>query len=117
MSSSTKAPTFKISNSVANNQLTNLFDVIYSEWIDGWNGLTENTDFSTRMNDSDITTASGGVIYPHIVDTKYSTVAKYNYKDTIASTTATNNEQSFGTAFTFIQSAADCVTTDSANFA
>jgi hypothetical protein len=36
MSSVTKAPTFKIFNTAAATVLTNKYDVIYSEWIDGW---------------------------------------------------------------------------------
>ena len=89
MSSSLKAPTFSISNT-ATKSLTDKYEVIYSKWIEGFNGLTENTDFSTRL--ADTTSVSGEVIYPHVVAAKYETAAKYNYhgKDTNAS--ATNNE-------------------------
>ena len=84
-----KSSNFQYSNT-ATKSLTDKYDVIYSEWIEGFNGLTENTDFSTRL--ADTTSVSGGVIYPHVVAAKYETAAKYNYhgKDTNAS--ATNNE-------------------------
>jgi len=110
MSSSTKAPTFKIYNTGSATQLTNIYDVVYQEFIDGWNGLAENTHFSARVTDA--TNASGGVIYPHIPSAVYSTAAKYNYAGFETNASATNNEQGYGDAFVLVKTSKACAATD-----
>ena len=117
MSSISKAPTFKISNAASPSggpavvTLPADYDIIYSEWIDGWNGLAKDTDFTKRVVDS--SNASGGTIYPHVVYTnKYSTVSKYNYADFSTEGSLTNNNQKLGSAFVFVKSSKDCAPSD-----
>lgn len=107
MSSTTKAPTFKISTpTAAANVLPATFDLIYQEWVEGWNGLVKDTDY--RLHNG--TNKSEGIIYPHILAAKYGTVAKYNYAGTGFDEQAslTNNDQNFGSAFVFVKSSLAC---------
>jgi hypothetical protein len=90
MSSVTKAPTFKIYNATgASVFLPADYDIMYSEWVDGWNGLVSGTDYRRQLEPGAAVANSGGVIFPHLTFAKYDTVAKYNYpgKETNASGT------------------------------
>jgi hypothetical protein len=112
MNSTTKAPTFKISTPTAASSasiLPSTYDVIYQEWVEGWNTLVKDVDY--KINDG--TNKSEGIIYPHIAASIYGTVAKYNYEGTDFDEQAslTNNDHNFGSAFVFVKSSADCVIT------
>jgi hypothetical protein len=88
MSSVTKAPTFKIYNTAgATVFLPADYDIMYSEWVDGWNTLVSGTDYRRQLEPGAAVANSGGVIFPHLTAAKYGTVAKYNYpgKETNAS--------------------------------
>lgn len=75
MMSATKAPSFKLSSGDA--ALTDKFDIMYQEWVDGWQ-LDKDTDFND-MQDNGTITSMNGIVFPHILHAKYAKVAKHNY--------------------------------------
>ena len=77
--SKTKAPTFVISNTTAAKPLPTKFDVVYQEFIDGWQ-LTAGEHFTTGFK-GDGTTAlnQGGVINFAIAKADYDKGFKFNY--------------------------------------
>ena len=85
---------------------------MYSEWVDGWNGLIENTDYRRKMVDCVTVASSGGIIFPHLTAAKYSTVAKYNYPSKETNACETTNGSSLGSAFTIVKNGKDCVPID-----
>jgi hypothetical protein len=116
--SKTKAPTFAISQATAAKQLPAEYDVIYQEWVDGWQ-LTAGEDFVTGYaadaagGASGAAVISGGVPLPAMAVAKYGSVYKYNYEGTAVA--GTNNAQVPGEAFTYHRNKLSCVT--NANFA
>jgi hypothetical protein len=99
MMSTTKAPTFSVLNAAS---LSANFDIMYQEWVDGWQ-LNVNVDFqpmtaARKMN---------GIVFPHLLGATYAKVAKYNYATVTSGNVqdvlgATNNGQSSGGAYTFV---------------
>jgi hypothetical protein len=109
MMSTTKAPTFSVRNAAS---ITDKYDIMYQEWVDGWQGLTLGVDFEPRTS----TRPFNGIIFPHLnFADKYDAVAKYNYKDVSGGNQgdalmAANDAQRSGLAYVFQYS--DCKTVD-----
>ena len=106
--SKTKAPTFVISNTTAAKQLPATVDVVYQEWIDGWQ-LTAGTDFLVASS-----TQGGGVPIHGMAAATYAKAFKFNYPG--ASMTgspweaaATNAAQSAGEAWVYQSYGKGCV--------
>lgn len=74
--SKTKAPSFAITN-VAAKPLTDKVDVVYQEWVDGWQ-LTDGTDFFSGYDGTTAYT-QGGVPNFAMAKAKYDTAYKFNY--------------------------------------
>ena len=79
LQSKSKAPTFSISNEAAG-KLEDKYDIVYQEWIEGWQ-LVKGVDYleHTSPNSYSSTSSSGGIVLPHLRGTQYQKAAKYNY--------------------------------------
>ena len=106
MKSKTKAPTFAVyTGSTAAKTYSDKWDIIYQEWVDGWQ-LAKGTEFVDDHPTAGTVVASGGVVFPHILSDKYSTVYKHNFATTLDNgqqgVAGSNNDQSFGEAWTYV---------------
>jgi hypothetical protein len=112
MMSLTKAPSFKISGgSVA---LTANWDVMYQEWVDGWQ-VSKLVDFMPMITSgtaADVRTMNG-VIYPHLLGAVYAKAAKYNYptisNGNVEDAISANGQRS-GMAYTLVNPTAKACT-------
>lgn len=109
--SKTKAPTFAISNTTAAKGLPAGIDVIYQEWVDGWQ-ITAGTDFTTGWSNSKDTN-QGGVPIAAMAGANYKKAFKWNYKNVVVTSSSiedisTNNSQRGGEAWVYQSDVAGC---------
>jgi hypothetical protein len=102
----TKAPSFKLSS--VDIALTDKFDIMYQEWVDGWQ-LDVDSHFNsmqstatTKVTGSTGKTSMNGIVFPHIASGTYLKVAKHNYPIQDNKAGLTNNDEARGMAFSYV---------------
>jgi hypothetical protein len=110
--SKTKAPTFTIGQVNNDKGLTSSLDVVYQEWVDGWQ-ISAGVDFTTGWSNSKDTN-QGGVPIAAMATAKYAKAYKWNYAGvTYAGSSvediSTNNSQRGGEAWVYQTDGLGCV--------
>jgi hypothetical protein len=110
--SKTKAPTFAIGQTTKDKGLPSSIDVVYQEWVDGWQ-ITAGVDFTDGTSDSKDTN-QGGVPIAAMATANYAKAYKWNYsgvdyaKSSLEAIT-TNNSQRGGEAWVYQTDGLGCV--------
>jgi hypothetical protein len=113
--SKSKAPTFAVGQTTAAKGLPSTVDVIYQEWVDGWQ-ISAGVDFTTGWSTASPPVAyqQGGVPIAAMAVAKYGAAYKWNYASapqagSTVQDAGTNNSQRGGEAWVYQADSLGCV--------